>query len=49
MKQNICRGYFAFDRTQMVEGVTWQAQCKTCWCFRVMAQPILYATCTKSH
>jgi len=26
MKKNICRGYFAFDRTQMVEVVTWQLQ-----------------------
>jgi len=26
MKQNICSGYFAFDRTQMVEMVTWLAQ-----------------------
>jgi len=24
--QNMCRGYFAFDRTQMVEMVTWPAQ-----------------------
>jgi len=22
----MCRGYFAFDRTQMVEMVTWPAQ-----------------------
>jgi len=26
MMQNICHGYFAFDRTQMVEMVTWLAQ-----------------------
>jgi len=26
MRQNICRGYFAFDRTQMVETVMWLAQ-----------------------
>jgi len=26
MGQNICRGYFAFDRTHMVEMVTWLAQ-----------------------
>jgi len=26
MRQNICSGYFAFDRTQMVEMVTWLAQ-----------------------
>ena len=26
MRQNICRGYFAFDRTQTVEMVTWLAQ-----------------------
>jgi len=26
MSQNICYGYFAFDRTQMVEMVTWLAQ-----------------------
>jgi len=26
MGQNICRGYFVFDRTQMTEMVTWLAQ-----------------------
>jgi len=26
MKQNICRGYFPFDRTQVVEMVMWVAQ-----------------------
>jgi len=26
MRQNICRGYFAFNRTQVVEMVTWLAQ-----------------------
>jgi len=26
MRQNICRGYFAFDRTQMVEMIMWLAQ-----------------------
>jgi len=26
MRQNICSGYFAFDRTQMVEMVMWLAQ-----------------------
>jgi len=26
MRQNTCRGYFAFDRTQMVEMVTWLAE-----------------------
>jgi len=26
MRQNTCRDYFAFDRTQMVEMVTWPAQ-----------------------
>jgi len=26
MRQNICRGYFTFDRTQMVEMVMWLAQ-----------------------
>jgi len=25
---NICSGYFAFDRTQIVEMVTWLAQCR---------------------
>jgi len=26
MRQNVSRGYFAFDRTHMFEMVTWQAQ-----------------------
>jgi len=26
MRQSTCRGYFAFNRTQVVEMVTWPAQ-----------------------
>jgi len=35
MRQNMCPGYFAFDRTQMVEVVTWEAQCKEIQNFEV--------------
>jgi len=44
MRKNISCGYFAFDRTQMVEMVTWLTQCRetqhaevTAW-----AQPALH-------
>jgi len=47
MRQNICRGYFAFDKTQMLEVVTWREQHRDMQYLDVESYGLAYALCNK--